>query len=64
MGKALHSMLEVSGTMLITLYARARESRSHDPIIRDPKAVEMIEIIKKEIIDSENPIHRKILKAK
>ncbi len=62
MEKPLHSMLEVSGTMLITLYARARESESRNPIISDPKAVEMIEIIKKEIIDSDNPIHRKILK--
>jgi len=55
-------MLDVSGTMLITLYARARETVSRNPIISDPKAAEMIEIIKKEIIDSDNPIHRKILK--
>ena len=48
--------------MLITLYARARESLSDDPIIQDPKAVEMIEIIKKEIAGSANPIHSKILK--
>ena len=56
------SISEVSSTMLITLYARARESLSDDPIIQDPKAVEMIEIIKKEIAGSANPIHRKILK--
>lgn len=62
MEKQFQSMLEVSGTMLITLYARARESVSRNPIINDLKAVEMIEIIKKEIIDSDNPIHRKILK--
>lgn len=42
MGEPLHSLLEVSDTMLITLYARARESLSRDPIIRDVKAVEMI----------------------
>jgi len=30
-------MLEVSDTMLITLYARARESRSRNPVINDPK---------------------------
>ena len=57
------SISDVSSTMLITLYARARESLSEDPIIRDPKAVEMIEIIKKEITGSDNPIHRKILKG-
>jgi O-methyltransferase involved in polyketide biosynthesis len=60
--KAYNSMLEVSGTMLITLYARARETISRNPIISDPKAVEMIEVIKKDIAGSDNPIHRKILK--
>ncbi len=59
---ASFSISDVSSTMLITLYARARESLSEDPIIKDPKAVEMIEIIKKEIAGSNNPIHRKILK--
>ena len=56
------SISDVSSTMLITLYARARESISINPIIKDPKAVEMIEIIKKEIAGSDNPIHKKILK--
>jgi O-methyltransferase involved in polyketide biosynthesis len=49
--------------MLITLYARAQESLSENPIIKDPKAVEMIEIIKKEITGSDNLIHKKILKG-
>ena len=56
------SITDVSSTMLITLYARARESTSMNPIITDSKAVEMIEIIKKEIAGSNNPIHKKILK--
>jgi O-methyltransferase involved in polyketide biosynthesis len=64
MEKELYSLVGVSGTMLITLYARARESKSDNPIISDSKAVEMIEIIKKEIVDSDNPIHRKILRDK
>jgi O-methyltransferase involved in polyketide biosynthesis len=59
-----YSMLDVSGTMLITLYAKARESMSRDPIIRDSKAIEMIKTIKKELAGSKNPIHRKILKDK
>lgn len=33
------SISEVSSIMLITLYARARESISRNPIIKDPKAV-------------------------
>lgn len=56
------SISDLSSTMLITLYARARESLSKNPIIRDLKAVEMIETIKKEIVGSDNPIHKKILK--
>ena len=58
------SISDVSATMLITLYARARESSSPDPIIKDPKAVEMIEIIKKQIAGTDNLIHKKILKDK
>lgn len=64
MDKPLHSLLEVSDTMLITLYARACESLSRDPIIRDPKAVEMLEIIKREIGGSAKPIHQKIAKGR
>jgi O-methyltransferase involved in polyketide biosynthesis len=62
--RSAFSISDVSSTMLITLYARARESLSKDPVITDPKAVEMIEIIKKEIAGSDDPIHRKILKNK
>jgi O-methyltransferase involved in polyketide biosynthesis len=51
----------VSSTMLITLWARAQESISEDPIIDDRKAVEMIEIIKTQISGTDDPIHRKIL---
>jgi len=53
------SISDVSSTLLITLYARARESLSEDPIIKDLKAVEMIEIIKKHIAGSDNPIHKR-----
>jgi len=62
MEKSLYDMLDVSSTMLITLYARARESQQKDPILHDAKAVEMIEIIKREVRGSANPIHRRIVK--
>lgn len=55
-------MKEVSGTMLITLYARAKETVSRNPLINDPAAVQMISVIMPEIKDSDNPIHKKILK--
>jgi len=64
MGKPLDSLSSVSGTMLITLNARAIETQSEDPIIQDPKAVEIINIFKKEIAESDNPIHRKIVKGR
>ncbi len=61
MDKSLKDMLDVSSTMLITLYARAKESRNANPIIQDEKAIEIIDIVKKEIIGSDNPIHKKIV---
>jgi O-methyltransferase involved in polyketide biosynthesis len=64
MKESSFSISDVSETMLITLYARAKESMSKDSIIKDPKAVEMIEIIMKEMAGSDNPIHKKILKDK
>lgn len=62
MDKPLQSLSDVSGTMLITLYSRARETQSPNPIIRDPKAVEIINLFKKELAGSSNPIHQKIVK--
>ena len=64
MEKSLKDMLDVSSTMLITLYARAKESSSANPIIQDKKAVEIIDIVKREVIGSNNPIHKKIIKGK
>lgn len=64
MGNELFSMLEVSSTMLITLYARASESVTTNPILKDAKAVEMIDIIKKEVTGSDIPIHKKIVAGK
>lgn len=62
MNTPLYHMLDVSCTLLITLYARARETMHPNPIIRDHRAVEMIAIIREEIKGSTNPIHRKILR--
>jgi len=64
MKNSIDSLSDVSGTLLISLYARARESLSNDPIIQDSKAVEMIHTIKKEIVNSDDPIHKKILHDK
>jgi O-methyltransferase involved in polyketide biosynthesis len=64
MDKSLKEMLDVSSTMLITLYARAKESSNVNPIIQDKKAVEIIDIVKREIVGSNNPIHKKIISGK
>ncbi|MRS01997.1 class I SAM-dependent methyltransferase [bacterium] len=61
MDESINSLSEVSGTMLITLYSRARETQSLNPIIQDPKAVEIINLFKKELAGSSNPIHQKIV---
>ncbi|MFX0092990.1 MAG: class I SAM-dependent methyltransferase [Candidatus Hodarchaeota archaeon] len=39
------SLKDVSETLLIPLYCRARETESDNPIIKDPKAVEMIKAL-------------------
>lgn len=62
MDKSFQSLTDVSGTMLITLYSRARETQSQNPIIQDPKAVEIINIFKKELAGSPNSIHQKIVR--
>jgi len=62
MDNSINSLSNVSGTMLVTLYARAKETLSADPILKDNKAVEIIEIFKKEIGKSKNPIHQRILR--
>lgn len=62
MNQPLQSLSDVSGTMLITLYSRARETQSPNPIIQDPKAVEIIDLFKKELAGSTNPIHQKIVR--
>lgn len=40
----------VQETLLITLWARAVEARHNNPIIKDPKAVEIIEQIDYDLI--------------
>ncbi|HLO15408.1 MAG TPA: class I SAM-dependent methyltransferase [Anaerolineales bacterium] len=40
--KILHSLEGVSETLLMTLYARARESQQLDAMLKDDKAVEMV----------------------
>jgi len=63
MDSSLNELQEVSGTMLITLFARAKESLSKNPILFDKKAVEIIDRLIPDFVNSPNPIHRKILRG-
>jgi len=50
----------VAATSLITLYCHALESQSENPIIVDPKAVELIQLFNPELAQSENKLHRRM----
>lgn len=48
----------VSDTLLIPLYCRAKETRHKNPIVSDPKAVEIMESLKPFLSRSDRPIHK------
>jgi methyltransferase (TIGR00027 family) len=49
---------DVSETMLLTLFGRAMESVSRDPLLSDPKAVEIIEKLRPQLAASEKEFYR------
>jgi methyltransferase (TIGR00027 family) len=55
------SLGDVAATSLITLYCHALESQSRNPIITDPKAVELMQLFNPELTRSENRLHRKMV---
>jgi len=57
-------MSDVSETSLLTLYCHAIESQSEDPIISDPKAVEIMQAVNQELSKSKNRLHKKMVKGK
>lgn len=54
------SLSDVSATMLLTLYARAKESQSADPILVDEKAVELFARLKPLVVQAEGELYRKL----
>jgi methyltransferase (TIGR00027 family) len=54
---------DVAETLLIPLFCRAQETRSQDPILRDPKAVEILEGLRPELEASERPLLRTIARG-
>ena len=57
-------MSDVSETSLLTLYCHALESQSKDPIISDPKAVEIMRAVNQELSKSKNRLHKRMVKGK
>lgn len=55
---------EVSGTLLLTLHARALESQSRDPVLSDPKAVEVVRSLQPVLRDSTVEIHRRLARGR
>lgn len=57
-------MSDVSETSLLTLYCHALESQSSDPIMSDPKAVEIMSAVNQELSKSKNRLHRRMVEGK
>jgi len=54
----------VSATLLLTLYSRALESLSDDPILSDPKAVELMEKLTPELAKADSRLYRQVSERK
>jgi len=55
---------DISSTMLITLYCRALESRSRNPIIEDTEAVRIADAINSRLAGSEDRLYRELAQGK
>ena len=55
---------DVSTTSLITLYCRALESQSTEPLLNDPKAVEITQQLSPELAKSEDKFYQNLAKGK
>lgn len=55
---------DVSATSLITLYSHALESQSSNPVLHDPKAVEITQLLNPEFSKSSNTFHQNLAGGK
>jgi O-methyltransferase involved in polyketide biosynthesis len=60
----MNTITDISETLLIPLYCRAKETQSKNPIISDRKAVEITEKLNKIFATSTSPLHRQLAKGK
>lgn len=54
---------DISQTMLLTLYARAIESKSKNPILNDAKSVEIVNKMNSYLSNSQSLFHQKLIKG-
>ena len=59
-----NSLSDVSATSLITLYARALESQSAEPLLNDPKAVEITQQLNPELAKSNDKFYQNLANGK
>jgi methyltransferase (TIGR00027 family) len=60
----MNTLTDISETLLIPLYSRARETQSKNPIINDCKAVEITEKLNTMFASSASPLHQRLAKGK
>ncbi len=60
----MSSITDISETLLIPLYSRARETQSKKPLINDAKAVEITEKLNTVFATSSSLLHRQLAKGK
>jgi methyltransferase (TIGR00027 family) len=61
---AIEDLSAVSNTAFLTLWARAIEARSADPILDDPQAVALIEELRPHLAKINTPFHRQLVADK
>jgi len=60
----MNTISDISETLLIPLYSRARETQSKNPLINDRKAVEITEKLNIVFASSASPLHQRLAKGK
>ncbi len=55
---------DVSATCLVTLFGRATESASREPLLRDPEAEAMVEALRPALAASDNRMHQRLAHGK
>lgn len=54
----------VAETSLVTLYCHALESQTKEPVLKDPKSLEIVQELNSKLAKSKNKLHRKMARGK